>query len=146
MSLHPTLKITLRILKYVFLSLVLLFLLLVGAINLPVVHRGLTSTINSIFQDKGIPVNAGKISLLLTGEIGLGQIAIIKESGDTIVYAGNVNISVSPIQLLFRKLVINNANIQDVVVNLQKDKKTIMVQYPSVPGLFSHFYYLADGF
>jgi hypothetical protein len=118
------LKKVFHILKYILLSLVILFVLLIGAINLPFAQRFLTNKVNSVFHEKGLPVHVGKITLLVTGKIGLSHLEFITEARDTIVYSGDISISVRPIALFQRHLVIQNVNCRDVVVNLLTDKKT----------------------
>ena len=103
----PILKVAVRILKYLFLSLVLLFLLLVGAVNLPFVHKLITQKTNTILAEKGIPVHIDGITLLLNGKIGINELAMVLPPNDTIIYAGKVRIDVSPLPLLSNKIKIN---------------------------------------
>ena len=108
-------------LKYICLSLfVLIFLLLVG-LNLPIVHKLITSKANSIFAEKGWPVHIGGFSLLLNGEIGLSQVAIIPSPGDTILYAGSLRVSVSPGGLLHKQVNVKNIFLENVVLKLVTD-------------------------
>ncbi len=103
-------------LKYICLSLfILIFLLLVG-LNLPIVHKLITSKANSIFAEKGWPVHIGGFSLLLNGDIGLSQVAIIPSPGDTILYAGSLQISVSPGGLLHKQVNVKNIFLENVVL------------------------------
>ena len=111
-------------LKYVCLSLFVLIFLLLVAINLPIVHKLITSKANSIFVDKGWPVHIGGFSLLLNGEIGLSQVEIIPSPGDTILYAGSLHVSVSPGALLHKQLIVKNIVLQHIVLNLLVDSAT----------------------
>ena len=111
-------------LKYVCLSLFVLIFLLLVAINLPIVHKLITSKANSIFVDKGWPVHIGGFSLLLNGEIGLSQVEIIPSPGDTILYAGSLRVSVSPGGLLHKQLIVKNIVLQHIVLNLLVDSAT----------------------
>ena len=136
-NLHLTLKKAFQILKILCLYLAILFFLLVGAVNLPFVHRGLTNKANSILHEKGLPVHIGKVTLLVSGKIGIEQAEIITESNDTIVYAGMVNIAVRPVQLLFRRVVIKDLTVHDAVVNLLTDSitgKLTLLSYLPVSG------------
>ncbi|MEO8148739.1 MAG: hypothetical protein ABI723_13930, partial [Bacteroidia bacterium] len=101
-----------------------MILLLVGVINLPFAHRIITNKVNDILRENGLPVHVGKLSLLLNGKIGLSQLEVKSLTGDTIIYAGNVNISVSPGPLFSNRIVIQNVELGDIVVNLQADKNT----------------------
>ena len=108
-------------LKYICLSLFVLVFLLLVAINLPIVHKLITSKANSIFADKGWPVHIGGFSLLLNGEIGLSQVEIIPSKSDTILYAGSLKVSVSPGGLLHKQLIVKNIDLEHVVLNLLTD-------------------------
>lgn len=111
--------------------------MLVGAINLPFVHRGITKKANNIFHEKGLPLHIGKVTLLLSGKIAVKQAEIITEENDTIVYAGEVNIAFRPIPLLFKRIVVKDLTIHDAVVNLLTDSitgKLTLLTYLPVSG------------
>ena len=118
------LKKAFRILKILCLYLALLFFLLVGAVNLPFVHRSLTKKANEIFHEKGLPLHIGKVNLLISGKIGLQQAEIISGGSDTVVYAGKVNIAFRPIPLLFKRIVIKDLILNEAIVNLLTDTIT----------------------
>ena len=99
-NLQISLKKAFQILKILCLYLVLFFFLLVGTVNLPFVHRSLTKKANSIFYDKGLPLHIGKVTLLVSGKIGIEKVEIITGSSDTILYAGSIRIAVNPVKLL----------------------------------------------
>jgi len=101
--------------------LVILFLLLVGAVNLPVVHTFITSKANSILQQKGIPLHLGKVTLLLNGKVGVSDIEIILPQNDTVVYARNISVDVRPIPLLSKKVILNHVDLYDATVNILTD-------------------------
>jgi len=96
----PKVKVALNIVKYLIGSLVLLFLLLVAAVNLPFVHTLITKKTNTILAEKGLPIHVGKITLLLNGKIGLDQLEIIRSDTDTILFAGKASVEMRPLQLL----------------------------------------------
>lgn len=121
-----------RVLKCLFLALVLLFVLLVGAVNLPFVHKAITKKTNTILSEKGLPVHIGKISLLLNGKIGISQIEIIKPEADTVVYAGKVSIDLRPLPLLSKEVIINSVHLSDAVINILTDSVTGEINIVSV--------------
>ena len=120
----PKVKSAIKIVKYLFVLLVLLFLLLVAAINLPFVHRLITKKANTILAEKGIPVRIGKATLLLNGKIGIYQIEILKPGTDTVIYAGRTTVDVYPVPLLSKKLVIKSIQLSEVVANILTDSVT----------------------
>src|SRR6185436_8640414 len=121
---NPSTKKVIRILKYVLLFLLLLVILFVGLINLPFVQRKITGTVNNTFSKNGLPIHVGELSFLLNGKIEIHQLEIKSRSGDTIVYAGNVNVSLSPIALFSNRILIYNVELSEAVVNLLTDKNS----------------------
>lgn len=120
----PKLKVVIRIIKYLFVSLVLLFLLVVAAINLPFVHQLITQKANTIFAEKGIPIRAGKITLLLNGKVGLKHLEIITPPTDTIVYAGKASVDIRLLPLLKKRVIVKNIKLENVVANIITDEQT----------------------
>lgn len=125
------LKKVVRILKYLFLLLVLLFLLVVGAVNLPFIHELVTQKTNTFLTQKGIPVNIGKITLLINGKIGIKELAMIVPPNDTIIYAAKINVDLSLLPLLSKKIVVNEVVLADAVVNILTDTVTDRLQVVS---------------
>ena len=103
---------------------VLLFLLIVGAVNLPFVHKFLTAKTNSVLESKGIPVHIGKITLLLNGKIGISELAFILPPKDTIIYAQKVSVDVSPLPLFSKKVIVNDITLNKAVINILTDTVT----------------------
>jgi hypothetical protein len=123
-NVSPKLKVAIHILKYLFVSLVLLFLLVVVTVNLPFVHQLITQKANTIFAGKGIPIRAGKITLLINGKIGLKQLEFITPATDTIVYAGKASVDVRLLPLLKKRVIVKNIKLENVVANIITDEQT----------------------
>ncbi len=102
----------------------ILFLLMVGIVNLPFAHTYITNKTNSVLNKNGIPLHVGKISLLLNGKIGLKEVRMIQPQGDTIIYAGEIRIFVNPVPLFSKKIEVVSLNLKDVTVNLLTDSIT----------------------
>ena len=124
----PIIKKAVHIIKYLLLVLILLFLLIVGAVNLPVVHKAITKKTNSILRERGIPVQVGKITLLLNGKIGINELAMIEPPHDTIIYIGKLKVNLSPLPLLSNKIFINEIILNDAVINIVRDTITDKLQ------------------
>ena len=118
------LKRILTFLKYFFLSLVILFILVVAGVNLPFSQRLITEKVNALFQRKGIPARVDKITLLINGKVGTDRLQLIEASGDTIIYAGQVRASARVMPLLLRKVKIKSLTINDAVVRITTDPAT----------------------
>jgi hypothetical protein len=112
------------VVKYLILSLVLLFISILAAVNLPVSQRIITGKANDFFSSKEIPAHVEKITLLIGGRIGLRRPQIISPAGDTILYADQISIAVRITPLLFKTLKIRAATINDATVALSRDSVT----------------------
>ncbi len=123
-----------KILKYFILCLALFFALVLIGINLPVSQRMITEKANAIFLEKKLPVQVDKITLLINGKIGLTRLLIIKNSGDTVVFAGQIKASVRMVPLLFKKVKVNNVTLHDAVVHITTDSITGL---PDLVSIFS---------
>ncbi|MBP1668846.1 MAG: hypothetical protein H6Q21_1212, partial [Bacteroidetes bacterium] len=113
-----------RFLRAFLLSLVILFTLVFLGINLPFSQRFITAKANRIFQDKGLPVNIEKATILVNGKINLSKVRILTDDRDTIVFVQRIRIAVRPFSLLFKKVKVINVLVEDAVVNLNKDSLT----------------------
>ena len=100
-----------RILKYLLLSLVFLFVLLLAGINLPFSQRIISEKINGFLVQKKLPVSVQKVTLLLNGKVGFKKLQMINNSGDTVVFVQEAAVSVRIMPLLFRKIIVKNITI-----------------------------------
>jgi hypothetical protein len=111
----------LTVIKYLIISLVFLFLFLLAAVNLPVSQRIITRTANNYFNSKKLPVQVEKITLLVTGRVGLRQPQIIIPSGDTLLNADQISVAIRIAPLIFKKLKVKAVTINQATVSLRKD-------------------------
>jgi len=112
------------VVKYLIFSLVLLFIFILAAVNLPGSQRIITAKANDFFSSRELPVSVENISLLVTGRVGLRHPQITGSSGDTLLYADQISIAVRITPLLFKKLKIKAATINDATVALTRDSVT----------------------
>jgi translocation and assembly module TamB len=126
-----------RIFRYSIFTLAALFILLLLAVNLPPGQRIITSRVNGFFHDKNIPAHIDKITLLLNGKIGLKELRVIQNPGDTILYVNNLRIAFNPIPLIFKKVKVGNLSMDHAVVNLSTNDSTgilnLIALFPSKP-------------
>jgi translocation and assembly module TamB len=124
-------KKAIRVLKYVLLSLLFFILIIAIVVNTPFAQKIITAKLNNLFAEKGWPVHVGELSLAVTGKISVVKLEIKSSSGDTIVYAGNVNIKISSLALFSNRVLIQNAELKDAVVNWQKQDTTLISMFQS---------------
>ena len=120
--------------KYFILCLALLFTIILIGVNLPVSQRFITKKANAIFLEKKLPVRVDKITLLINGKIGLNRPRIIMNSGDTVVFAGKIKVSVRIVPLLYKKVKVNSVTLHDAVVHITTDSVTGL---PDIVSLFN---------
>jgi hypothetical protein len=113
-----------RFFKYFLTGLLLLVLLILAGVNIPFVQRLISEKANRVMAEKKLPVQVGKIKILLTGRLGLSGVRIIRDPCDTIVYAGDIKVSVKILPLIFRKVHIKSVTISNTVVNIVADNNT----------------------
>lgn len=126
------LKKVFRIFEILILSVVVVFILLVGVVNLPFVHAFVTGKANAVFEKKGIPLHVGKVSLLINGKIGVSNVEIITPSADTIVFAGFASVDLKPMALFSKQLIINKITLSDAVANIATNETTGLLNIVSV--------------
>ncbi len=108
--------------------------MVLAAVNLPVSQRLITEKANGFFHGRNLPVQVDRIALLVNGKIGLSQVQIIKNSGDTVVFAGQIRSSVRIFPLIFKKLKVKSITIRDALVNISADSVT---GSPDLVSMFS---------
>lgn len=126
-------KRVIKIFKYLILCLAILFVVLLIAVNLPFSQRFISEKANRFFSKKNLPVQVEKITLQITGKIGITNIQIVKDPADTIVYAKQIKASVRIFPLLRRNVIVKSLTINDATVNIKADSVT------GVPDLISIF-------
>jgi len=123
-----------KVFKIILLSLAILFASVLAAVNLPVSQRLITEKANGFFRDRNLPVQVDRIALLVNGKIGLSQVQIIKNSGDTVVFAGQIRSSIRFIPLIFKKLKVKSITLSDALVKITSDSLT---GSPDIVSMFS---------
>ena len=113
-----------KFIKYFFLSLSILVVAVLIGLNLPFSQRIITEKANTVFLKRNIPVQVGKVGFLVNGKIGLDQVRIVKTAGDTLLYTGQIRVSVRPLPLVFRKVRVKSVALNDATVYLSADSLT----------------------
>ena len=130
-----TVKRLLKFFKYLIISLAIFILLTLVVINLPVSQRIITGKANALFQERNLPVQVGRITLLINGKIGLDQLKIINNQEDTIVSVRQLRVSARLFPLLFKKVRVKSIVLNNASVYLTADASTGVIDLIS---LFSH--------
>jgi len=116
-----------RILKTLLITLIsfLGFLLLIFIIfNLPFSHRFISGRINSIFIANHLPIQINSVNTVLPGKIYVEGVLIKGAESDTIVYAGKINADFNTIALLKHKVIVKDAELNNIRVNFSRNSPT----------------------
>jgi hypothetical protein len=116
------LKKILRLLKWIFLSFLAIFMIAVLLVNIPPVQKGLTRVINHTMARKGIPVKVQRVTLLITGRIGLSGLEIRGPANDTIIFVKSLRVALNPLNLLKKKVSVFSLSLKHATVILEPDE------------------------
>lgn len=115
----------LRVLLWIFAGVVGLNLLLYILLSIPAVQEKVVSfAVEKLKEQLKTEVSIEELRLSLWGDISVKAKGIYIEdlAKDTLVYAHDLKVGVSPLRLLNNKLLINNIDLDDFVINVnQKD-------------------------
>lgn len=111
------------LLKYLTISLLILFLVVWSSVNLPFVQKAILKKVNRVFVENRLSAGLDRMTLLLDGRLNLKNLYLL-DDGDTVLYFRQVKVSVRVLPLLSRKLTARNISVDDANVNLGTDPVT----------------------
>ena len=86
----------LRLIRYLIISLAVLFAVILVGVNLPFVQKVIVARANAWAISKGIPARVGRVNLLITGRIGISDARLSMPDGDTVIYADKISSAGNP--------------------------------------------------
>lgn len=105
-------------------SIACLVILLLVFINLPFSRNLVTGRVNALFQNLELPLHIQTIQSVRLKKVKLEGFSILDTGGDTIIYAGNVEARVKLMALMKSKVIVDEAELNGIVVNLVMDYQT----------------------
>jgi hypothetical protein len=112
------------------LAMVLLFLLLVLALQFPAVQTYVTTrAANMLSEQTGTAITVERIGILLPKAIDIRGIYLEDKQGDTLLYSGRLKIDVNLPGLLRNKLTVNHLSLSDVKLNITRLKPDSLFNY-----------------
>ena len=106
-------------LTYIILSFIALIIILYGILSIPAVQRKLVDfALGELRTILKTEVSIDAVSLRLFNHVNLKGVYIEDQAKDTLIYAGNLDVRISPWSLLRNKLLINEIELEDVTANL----------------------------
>jgi len=121
---HLRTKKILLIFLIVFCSLLLLIFLL---LNLPLGHRFITSTVNNILEDAGVPVHITSINKILPKSIAVQGVTLMGAESDTIIYAGEIQADFFPLALLKKRILLSKIILNNASINIHRGKTNLNI-------------------
>jgi len=108
-----------RTIRVILISLIGVFVLLFVILN--IAGRFVTNQANRILENAGVPVHIQHIRTILPNRVDVQGVSIAGNSGDTLIYVGEVQARLAVMQLLKAKVAIGDLHMDDVNVLLSRE-------------------------
>lgn len=123
---HKYFKKSLKILGWILVSIIGLFLLLALAIQLPMVQNSIKNKAVSYLENKThTPVSIRKIDIGFPKNFILEDVYFQSQIGDTLLYGDKIAINISLFKLLDDEIEINSISLKNITANVKRDKDSI---------------------
>ncbi len=133
--------ILIRILKtaiWVVVGFVFLFLIIAVLIQVPVIQNKIIGyATNFVSKKTHTHVEIKRISILFPKTVAVSGIFLDDVKGDTLLYAGNVNINIAFTDLLSNKISVNNIELENVTLNVARAESDSLFNYNFLLRAFS---------
>ncbi len=131
-------KKTFQVLAYIIVVLIALLVILYGILSIPSVQRKLTEfalgELRTILKTE-VKIDEARFKLL--NQISLKGVYIEDQAKDTLLYARNLDVSISPWSLLQNKLLINEIDLEDVTAHLSQQTSDSDFNFQFIIDAFS---------
>lgn len=109
---------------------ILLFLVVAGLIQIPSIQTGILHRITSEVSDKTqTTVEVESIRISFPGSVEVRGVYLNDLQQDTLLYAGNIKVNIALKDLLFRKINVNRIALDDVSVNMYRNRADTLFNY-----------------
>lgn len=114
-------KKALKGLTYIVMGFIALIIILYGLLSIPAVQRKLVDfALGELKTILKTEVKIDEVSLRLFNHLNLKGVYIEDQAKDTLIYAGNLDVHISPWSLLKNKLLVNEIELEDVTAKLSQ--------------------------
>ena len=125
-------------LTYIILSFIALIIILYGVLSIPAVQRKLVDfALGELRTILKTEVRIDAVSLRLFNHVNLKGVYVEDQAKDTLIYAGNLDVHISPWSLLRNKLLINEIELEDVTANLSQQTSSSDFNFQFIIDAFS---------
>lgn len=123
---------------YLVVALVVFVVMLYGALSIPAVqHKLVNFALGELRTLLKTDVQIDGVRLRLFNHVDLKGVYIEDQTKDTLLYVGNLDVSISPWSLLRNKLVINEIFLEDVTANLSQQTPTSDLNFQFIIDAFA---------
>ena len=127
-----------KIIGWVALSFILLLLLLVGLIQIPAVqNRIVQKTVTELQQKLGTTVSLSRINIKFPKSLVLEDLYMEDQSGDTLLFAGDLSINTDLFALLKNKIQLNDVSIENWHVAISRPQDEEKFNYEFILDAFA---------
>ncbi|MFA5417334.1 MAG: translocation/assembly module TamB domain-containing protein [Bacteroidales bacterium] len=128
----------LKVIMWVIIVLLLLFILIVGLIQFPAVQTKIIHSATSIVSSKThTKVEIEKISISFPKSVVIGGLFLEDMNRDTLVYANELKVNISLIDLLSNKLNVGFFGVNDMTLNLYNTESDSLFNYNFLIAAFA---------
>jgi hypothetical protein len=132
------LKKTLKVLLWLVISIVLLFIVIAILIQIPAIQTKLIHYVTSYISDKThTRVDIKKISIAFPKSVVIEGLYLEDTKKDTLLYAGEVKVNIGLFGLLNKKINVNSFTLEDVNVNLNRTETDSLFNFNFLITAFS---------
>ncbi|MFW5708521.1 MAG: AsmA family protein, partial [Bacteroidota bacterium] len=137
-SLTVILRKILKILAWIFVSFLILFVIISITLQFSSVQTWLTEKILSqLSEEVQSHVSIDRVAIRFPKSVGLEGIFVEDTSGDTLLYAGSIFVDVGMMGLFRSEINVNNLELTDVVANMIREEPDTVFNYQFIIDAFA---------
>jgi|GEM_PF-5928429 len=92
-------------------------------LNFPFVQRYITKKVNEILINAKVPISINSIGKISTNSIVINGVFLFDANNDTIIYTENISATFSPIDLLYRRVIIPSATLVNANIRFLRNNR-----------------------
>lgn len=118
--------------------LLVLFLIIVIALQFPAVQTQITSRIVDTFSGRtGTHMSVDKVAIRLPATISISRVYVEDQQGDTLLYAGNIRVNVNIPALLRNRINVSSIRLDDVNANIIRQQPDTVFNFQFIVDAFA---------
>ena len=127
-----------KIIGWIALSVIVLLLLLVGLIQIPAVQNKIVQkTVTELKQKLGTTVSLSRITIKFPKRLVIEDLYVEDQSGDTLLFAGNLSINTDLFALLKNKIQLNDVSLENWRVAISRPQANKKFNYEFILASFT---------